>query len=402
MWSLQSARARWLELGMIGGLLLAIFCINIRHASFHPDESHWIASSRSFEAFVGGQWDSPIWRQSYWTLTQPPVTRYIIGIGRRLGGYQQVNIPWDFRQDDRANLARGAMPGADLLWWARLPMAILAVVSGIVAFILVRRAAGRIAGYLTLLLFVANPYFLSNLGRAMGESPLLTATLLAILCGDQALRRWQPVAAQTVHSLAAFLRPALWFGAMGLFCGIAGATKLNGFSLLPAGVALCFFMAFAQKGSLSRSRRLGIFVLTGTPLVFAAGVTFVALNPYLHPDPLGRTIKMMGYRLIEMKRQHTSFPLQRVESSPIPRLTLIGARVFGSQTALRFSKSWIINVPLCLLGFYWLFSVTWGVATGRYGFRNEPCALICLSYLCSSSSVHSIRLGSLLSLPGIF
>ena len=80
-------------------LLTAVFVARIPQVMFHPDESHWIYSSVVFEKLVKMQWSSPVWQESYWTLTQPPLARYVIGLGRRLGGYTVVNNPWRFYLD---------------------------------------------------------------------------------------------------------------------------------------------------------------------------------------------------------------------------------------------------------------------------------------------------------------
>ena len=70
---------------------------------------------------------SDVWQESYWTLTQPPLPRYFIGFGRRLGGFNesQLNQPIDFFLTEAENIAREAYPDEKLLHWARMPMAVL-------------------------------------------------------------------------------------------------------------------------------------------------------------------------------------------------------------------------------------------------------------------------------------
>ncbi len=172
--------ARWLEIPLLASILLFIFCTGIQAIPFHPDESQWIATSGAFEAYVSGDFASPTWNEALWTLTQPPGTRYIIALGRLAGGYHadQLNVPWSFGRDEPTNIAAGAMPSPGLLWWSRLPMALVSVVSLLLLFRLVSVTAGRIAGYMCLLLVTSNPFMLMTLRRAMAEAPLLLCLML--------------------------------------------------------------------------------------------------------------------------------------------------------------------------------------------------------------------------------
>jgi len=345
-----------------------IFYPRIQSTEFHADESLWIAASHYFEAVAEGRLDSPVWGESYETLTQPPVGRYVIGIGRSIGGYgfRDLNRPWDFTLGSEENIARGHMPTSNLLWWSRFPMCILAVVSAVIAFILVSCFAGRPAGYVMLILFVFNPYFSSTLCRAMGEAPLLTATMLATLAAYKAVSSWKLVTGHNRLVNKRFLWPLLWFGLTGLFCGIAGATKLNGLSIIVAGLALSLLTPLAQTKSLFRSQILAIIPLTSALLILAATFTFVALNPYLYPDPIGRTKNMVEQRLSEMERQQASMPSARISGPLLPRVVLIGDRVFHQYAALSFAKSWIINVLLCSVGLGFMLFAAWSwLRTGK-------------------------------------
>src|SRR2546421_7611967 len=117
----------WLEPLLLGCVLFAIFYPRVQSTEFHGDESLWIATSYYFDAFVEGKFDSPVWNESYETLTQPPVGRYVVGIGRTIGGYgyRDLNRPWNFNLSDEENIARGNKPNPNLLWWSRVPMCIL-------------------------------------------------------------------------------------------------------------------------------------------------------------------------------------------------------------------------------------------------------------------------------------
>lgn len=351
----------WLEPLLIVCALFAIFYPRIQNIEFHGDESLGIASSHYLEAFVGGRTDSPVWNESFETLTQPPLARYVIGIGRAFGGYgpRDLNRPWNFRLSSEENIARGNMPNSDLLWWSRLPMCILTVVCALIAFNFVSRSAGRFAGYVMLTLFLVNPYFTTTLCRAMTEAPLLAATMLAALAGSQAVISWKQALAHKHQVRKRFLRPLIWFGSMGVFCGIAGAAKLNGLSIILTGLALPLLMLFAQTSNVSRSRILNTILFAWASLMLAAAFTFVALNPFLYPNPIGRTEKMVEQRLSEMERQQANYASTRISGPLIPRIFLLGERVFYQYATLRFAGSWILNILLCSVGLWFLVFAGW-------------------------------------------
>ena len=328
---------------------------------FHGDESLWIATSYYFDAFVEGKFDSPVWNESYETLTQPPVGRYVVGIGRTIGGYsyRDLNRPWNFNLSSEENIGRGNMPSPNLLWWSRFPMCILAVVAAVIAFTLMSYFVGRLAGYVMLSLFVLDSYFSSTLCRAMGEAPLLAFTMFAALAGYRALTSWRVATAHSHLVRKRFLRPLLWFGMMGVFCGLAGATKLNGLSIIPAGLVLVLLTPLVQTSNISRSQIFGIIPFACGLLILAAAFTFVAPNPYLYGDPIRRTKNMVEQRLSEMERQQAKIPSARISGPLIPRVSLIGERVFQQCAALSFAKSWIINVLLCLVGLGYVLFAGW-------------------------------------------
>jgi hypothetical protein len=344
----------WLEPLLLACVLFAIFYPRIQNTAFHGDESLGIASSYYLDDFLLGRTDSPVWNESFETLTQPPLARYVIGIGRVFGSYRprDLNRPWNFRLSDEENIARGNMPNSDLLWWSRLPMCILTVVCAVISFNFASRSAGRLAGYVVLTLFVFNTYFTTTLFRAMTEAPLLAATMLAALAGTQAVTSWKQAVAHNPGLKKRLLRPLIWFGIMGVFCGIAGSAKLNGLSIILAGLVLSMLMLFPKTSNVSLSEMVRTVAFAWASLILAAAFTFVVLNPYLYPNPIGRTRNMVAQRLSEMERQQANYSAARISGPLIPRVFLIGERVFYQCATLRFTGSWIINVLLCSVGLW--------------------------------------------------
>jgi hypothetical protein len=135
-------------------------------------------------------------------------------------------------------------------------------------------------------------------------------------------------------------------------------------------------MLLAPAGNVSRSQILAAIPFACASLVVAAVFTFVALNPYLYPDPLGRTKNMVSQRLSEMERQQASSPSQRISGPLIPRISLIGERVFHQYAALRFARSWIINVPLCSVGLWFLLLAAWSWLRSGTGYGGSLVLLL--------------------------
>lgn len=338
---------RLFELLALSGLLLAIFCTNILAIPFHADESQWIATSNVFEPFVSGDRRSPLWAESVWTLTQPPGTRFLIGIGRRAGGYEPntLNIPWAFARDRAANIAAGAMPEAGLLWWSRLPMAIGGAAACLVSFYLLSALAGRISGYLGLGLLVANPFVLLVLRRAMAEAPLLLALLLATWIAIRLIQRTSAALPDQPFRL----RSALWLLLlMGLCIGVAGSMKLSGLTALVGGLIVWLLVGLTPTIRSSAFGRAALLAGGSVLLIGSAAVVFVALNPYLDPAPIERTLKLIAFRANEMEKQQAN-PVFVIDTLA-ERVTLIYTYLFGYTAPLRFPGVSLIQVALWSAG----------------------------------------------------
>ena len=364
--ALHHRRAQLLELGAAVGLLATVYLGGIGSVKFHPDESQWIATSAALEDFVGARFGSATWKESYWTLTQPPLVRYVIGVGRRAGGYgpADLNPAWDWSRRSEVNVHSGAVPSADLLWWSRLPMVLLAIAASGIGFHLLRLSVGRIAAYAWLALWLVSPYFQLVLRRAMGEAALVAGVALVLFLCARALREGARMTARPP-------RPQyLWFAGVGVGVGLAGELKLNGLSTLLAGIVGAFFYAITGPDS-SWRRRLGVSITAAGIVIVCATVVFVGLNPYLWPDPLGRTMGMVDYRFKEMDIQKRAFPRAPVATFE-QRAKVFPDRILGANAALKLDRmvprSWgrnrglpgiVVNGLLSALGLSYLAMRAW-------------------------------------------
>ncbi|MFC2028845.1 ArnT family glycosyltransferase, partial [Chloroflexota bacterium] len=307
-------------------VLASGYLVNIKKVPFHGDESTWIATSLFLEAAINPNFSPPEWNfgsnlteeviaefpswvkdglgdmqppndtwDTYlWTLDQPMMGRYIIATGRLLFGITtaELNNPWEYWVNEAENIARGNYPSAELLFSARLIMTVLAICSGIILFLLVRKSTGVIAGWCFVFFYAGSSYLLTHLRRAMGESPTLFFTCLAMLAGWQALCSWEKKQNR--------FWSIFWLALMGVAAGLAGASKLNGLGIAFGGVLLAWLMAFSKQREIHLRERL-VVSLGGSLLVlgFCIGIFFI-VDPYLYPNPLARTAAMFTLRAREL------------------------------------------------------------------------------------------------------
>jgi hypothetical protein len=350
----SSKTFRWIERLVVLIFLGAVYLNGVESVPFQPDESHTIHTSVYFETFFHGDFSSQLWSENYWTLTQPPLSRYWVGLGRRLGGYTSENLigPWDWYQDEAYNLAAGNMPSVDLLWWSRLPMVVLAIFSGWFIFLLVREIGGVIGGYTWVGLYASSTYFLVQLRRALSEASLLAFTALA------ALLVWQALESRRKASLKGGVGAGtakigwqgyfVWLVCAGAACGLAGATKLNGMASVAGIFALASAAAWFGRRIFPERRWFETAVRGAILPVLSALLVFVAVNPYLYTDPLTRIGRMIKWRGQEMEVQVARFPHQLIPENG--HLVVICERIFKTYAVLQFPAAMWVNLALALAG----------------------------------------------------
>ncbi len=338
-------RFRRFELTGFFVLIAILFIRRFDYVGFFADEADWIHSSFLFDALVQGDFSERTWGINYWTVDQPDLTRYLIGIGRLIGQPGPLNTRWDYSVSDAVNQANGAMPSPALLWWARLPMALLAALSGVLVMEWVSRAAGRLAGYIWLSFFALSLYITYTLCRAMAESPLLAAVALAGLAGTFGLHNLFNAFAGTMLDWRALRRSLWWLSLMGLSSGLAASAKLNGVTIVFAGVLGCGAIAITAGKALPATRRWLLCVGAALLLLGVTAVTFVLLNPFLYADPVGRSMLMLTHRTETIQRQQVTFAADRIDSWS-ERIQIVPLMVFEKLAVRQFPGVFWINLIL--------------------------------------------------------
>lgn len=364
---MTAARARLAEGLGVAALLSFSFFRGLSGVSFHQDESLWICCSLYLEAAVdgafippawfrehvlrqgpataaaAGAWDAArTWHGHYFALDQPPVARYVIGIGRRLAGFgpEDLNRPWRYDLPADENVRLGNMPSPALLLAARRPSALLAVGAGLLLWALVREGAGSAAGLLFALLYSFSGYLLVHLRRAMGDPALLFFSALAAFAAARALGATRAADASSRRNA---LRALGWLAASGAAAGLAGASKLNGLALAGVGVVAAVLGASALETSATRRvsfAALGALLAAGT-----CAATFVAVNPSLRSGPVAHFEAMLELRGRELagNRQDPRWGL----AEPGRRAVVVLGRTLKTYTV---TKSAPLNSLLGLAG----------------------------------------------------
>ena len=303
---------------LCGSAVVAIFLLSFllsrgsaQLPNFNPDESRWISRAH-YLADLADPF-GPTWDDQYTTRGQPPFGSYVTGAGLLLHGRDLVtNPPWDFSLSWEENLAAGNKPIAADLQAARATSAILTAATAIVligiASVYVPLSWALLAGGI----FAVHPFsrYIGSLATADAVFGLLIA--MAALAMAQCARRraWQ------------------WAGVAGLLLGLGGATKLSPLAVAAGLTGLALLLAALPAGLVdappSRRSLAGMGVLIG----LACATAFVVVYPYLWPDPIGRTVNLFTFRVVEMATQASDWPVMAVPT----RLDAI------RRTGLNFSE----------------------------------------------------------------
>jgi hypothetical protein len=361
---------RWLAWALAGLVFLGsagVFYERAARVGYNTDEGQNIWPSQYFlYALLDGRTGSPEWDASYWTLTQVPVSRYIIGGALGLAGQPPMPMDPDFRSDeftepgrakyldaatyrDERKLAeqrRVPRPSADALWAARVPMVVLGAGTALLLFIVTAELAGLVGGLAAAVCFVAAPFVQTLVPRAHTEAPFLFFLLLGLWLSMRAAR----ASLRPAGIARRWDRRSLLLGVLaGLITGLSAATKLTSVLAL---AALASFaagtMLLAWLGRRRAVSRRDASALLGpvlalerswrwSGLAFIVGVmVFLAVNPFLWPDPVDRIGAMIQFRQQEMFGQRALNQELAVPEGIVTRLGFLLYRsVFDEPWAAR-------------------------------------------------------------------
>lgn len=275
---------------------------------FHGDENHWLINSHKYFKllFIYKNVSSKQWGK-FSAYDQPPVGKYVMGLALFIAGdkdeiqeLEQMNS-WDFSKDYDWNVANGAIPPMKLLHAARLTMAILGIFTCLLIYYIGRSIFGLKTGIIASLLLAYNPLMVSCSRRAMPDALFLffvTANIALIMFFYRSFLKQE-------------LQKTVVFAALiGINIALASATKLNGAITGVIFVFFCILILFTktiQYKSLKTTFKSKLLklksdkelkILTGSLLIsmLVAIIVFIAVNPYLYKQTLGRTINLVEHR----------------------------------------------------------------------------------------------------------
>ncbi|MCC6176513.1 MAG: glycosyltransferase family 39 protein [Chloroflexi bacterium] len=331
-------RAGWLRppsrsldaVAFVGLLVAALvtFLGAVDRAPFHGDESEWIANGRYFRyVFLDHDLTSQVWRPSWLNRDQPPVGRYVIGAIVWASGTdpEKVNRTYAWDKDYAANLRDGRVPEPRILLPVRRAMAVLGALSVGLLYVVGRLLGGPLVGVVAALAAMSSPLLQLYFAQARTEALLAFVSTVALLGLLLTARRF---------SRDGRIPVAGWL--VGVILGLALATKLTAALAI---VGVCGYGAAAGLARLRASRREGTRLLAWAAVtgLIASGV-WVAVNPFLWPDPVGRTLSMLDQQQQIMVEQGVQFGNPVHEDLP-GRIWLLVRRTFVESSTPPFDAN---------------------------------------------------------------
>lgn len=310
-WQAMRRRSRLVDMVIIALIFitaLVTYVSGIEETAFHQDESRWINRAH----YLGDLFDpfGPTWNDQYLTRGQPPVGSYMMGLGLVVQGRDlDTNPAYDFRRTREFNQEFGTIPAYDDLIAGRRWNSFLGAVSASLVYLIVRRLTNPVGGIAASLFLIANPLQTWHNRLALADTALTLTLALLMLCVIQLMRRpsWG------------------WAIASGVLIGLGGANKFTPIALAaPLALigAVMLIRAWFDRRSLRADHSPGFlgfpsfrdqgWMLVSIP--FTALATFVAVYPYLWPDPIRRTLTLIQFRQDEMANQYRLYPRFRTDT----------------------------------------------------------------------------------------
>jgi hypothetical protein len=309
------------------------------------DEANWLGTARYFLVlFVQHDVSAEAWPDSYWTRTQPMVPRYVMGGWLWARGYEYASLDpnYDHTKKWFTNVSDGKAPGESILAEARVPMRALTAISAVLLYALVRVMAGPVGGLAAALLFCGSSYVPLHMVRAMGESPFITFLLATLLACVVAIKR------------GGRRGPGVWWGVLaGLLLGLAFASKLTAVMALVAVLLWGAWALIGERLAGARGAAASRSLLWALGVVASALLVFVATNPFLYRDPLGRSLLLFQNRQTEMAAQAAIDP-SRAVTSLRDRIRLVWTNSLIEDTWAHTRFHWPLEAALAVVGFVWL------------------------------------------------
>jgi 4-amino-4-deoxy-L-arabinose transferase-like glycosyltransferase len=280
-------------------------------AAFHVDEAHKISETYYYYLFFGlHDFHNPDWNTDFFSRTNPPVAKYIMGAYLETRGQVIKDLSlenkfcelWSNEKELRRQVSDS------MLLDARAVSVVFGVLTLFVLYLIGRLSGSVTTGILSALLLAGLPLFQYYATVALTDSILLffmTAVVLATIVlansarGEAAAPRKGLVCPRNV-------RIACWVLVLAILITGAAGVKFNG--LLAAAFFAVATTSLAVVGMFTRNGKPVLLILK-TALIAAgvlltSAVLFVAINPYLYDRPLAKVISVFktfyGFMVLQM------------------------------------------------------------------------------------------------------
>ncbi len=287
---------QYISTGVLLLILSAVMLTGVQTSSFHPDESHWIFTTRYVVLFQHRDFGSPEW-DAYWVHVTPPLARYLMGMSLEAAGFDPLHVNgfWDYTKGDAENNTLGNMPAPALLTQARLAMAVAACMAVLFLFLVGRLLAGTLAGLVAAAWIALNPVPRELMDRATNDGLVLGLLLVSLW-----LSLRFACSSATGWRSASWGSRLAWMILLGCIFGLATSAKLTGVLGLAAfavAIVLDTLVRWLAAGPYRAARQWRTLLshwaqdaclISGVTLI--AFLLFIFLNPallYRRPHAVG-------------------------------------------------------------------------------------------------------------------
>jgi hypothetical protein len=328
----RSRRSWWLVNAAFATVVVVVsLAINFNHVdqtALHPDETRWLNRAHYLDDFLDPF--GPTWQDYYLTRGQPPGGSYLMGLGLLVQGQPRDTVGvWDFNyglswesgDEPGWNELAGATPADEILKAGRNTNAVVGALVVVLVYIVAAQLTNPIGGLIAGLILANHPLQITLSTQALSDQ------LLALSLG--------------VTFVAAFQfakKPSYgWAVMMGIAIGIGGGTKLAplalSFVLAGYGAVWLLWTWRKKRGRPATwsNRKFGLLLLA-QPVI--AGVTFVAMYPYLWVSPIRNALHLLDFRRTEMASQARILPHARVDD-PLGAFLRYGQQLHGAYSSTR-------------------------------------------------------------------
>ncbi len=268
-------------------LIVSVFYwLGVADVPFHPDESAHLYMAADLKLLFTNPGEL-IWRpadefnlRQYYREIDPPLTRYMIGIGLAISGEQPIIQDWNWGKSWQENQHAGAMPTARQLTTARLSTSFFFPFTLLFTYLIGKKLHSRLLGWIAMALLASNALVLIHTRRAMAESILLFGILFSL---------W---------AVISWKRQRFW---LAIPVAIAFYAKYSAFPLVLIGF-MAVLWDFPENRVPIRKKLLTGVVFAAVFLVITA-----ALNPFLWRTPIPALQDAFAKRQELVDRQSQTF-----------------------------------------------------------------------------------------------